>query len=205
MELDIDFYHGNEYPKATLGEFLTYIDLPENINTTYELINGRIVMMAGNTSFNHQRISGYIARKIGNYLDGKQCEVVQDVNVFLYSKNVDECKYIFQPDVMVGCDKTKMTKNGYNGAPEFVVEIISKSTAKKDHIIKFAGYMWHGVKEYWIVDMYKQIIWVYTENNEQDFPDKIQYTFNDTIKVGIFDDLYIDFNEILAAIDLTQN
>lgn len=37
-------------------------------------------------------------------------------------------------------------------APDFVVEILSKSTAKIDRGIKHTDYASHGVREYWIVD-----------------------------------------------------
>ena len=37
-------------------------------------------------------------------------------------------------------------------APDFVVEILSKSTAKKDKGIKHQDYAAHGIREYWIID-----------------------------------------------------
>jgi len=37
-------------------------------------------------------------------------------------------------------------------APDFVVEILSKKTAKTDRTTKFQDYADHGVPEYWIID-----------------------------------------------------
>ncbi len=41
-------------------------------------------------------------------------------------------------------------------APDFVVEILSKSTAKTDKTVKKDDYALHGIKEYWIIDPIKQ-------------------------------------------------
>ena len=49
-----------------------------------------------------------------------------------------------------------------------------------------------GVHEYWIVDPAKNFVIVYNF----DTSDSGQYTFADTIKAGIYEDLYIDFSKI---------
>jgi len=162
--------------EISLDEFMNLIALPENRGRTIELIDGRAVMMAGNTSFNHIRICGYISRKIGNYLEGKTCEVAQDANVYLFKDNLGKCKNIFQPDIIIGCDKDRMTDKGYEGTPEFVVEVVSKSTASYDYFVKCARYMQFGVKEYWIVDLLKNQILVYL-NGGEDPPEVHRYTF----------------------------
>ena len=51
-----------------------------------------------------------------------------------------------------------------------------------------------GVWEYWIVDPMKQKILVYYF--EESAFDVRQYTFQDGIKVNIFEDLSIDFKEL---------
>ena len=51
-----------------------------------------------------------------------------------------------------------------------------------------------GVREYWIVDPGNQTILVYFF--EQDSFNVRQYTFQDKIKVNIYDDLWIDFTEL---------
>jgi len=52
-------------------------------------------------------------------------------------------------------------------APDFVVEVLSDSTAKNDRKTKFQDYAAHGVTEYWIVDADKQTIEQYFLQNEQ--------------------------------------
>ena len=191
----------DEYaPEISLEEFEKFIDLPENQDKTFELIDGYISMMAGNTSFNHQRICGYISRKIGNYPEGKKCEVVQDINVYLYDEDNGKCKNVFQPDIMVGCDREKMTAMGYEGAPEFVAEVISKSTAWNDYSVKCKSYMDFGVKEYWIVDLTANQILVY-RNGGENSPAIYRHTFADKVRIGVLEDLIIDFNEIRQIVD----
>jgi Uma2 family endonuclease len=58
---------------------------------------------------------------------------------------------VVQPDLVVICDKSKLTDEGCLGAPDLVVEIISPYTSKKDIKEKFELYEREGVREYWIV------------------------------------------------------
>ena len=187
-------------PEMSVKEFIKFINLPENRDKTFELIDGYAVMMAGNASSNHQRISGYIFNKIYNHLAGKKCEVFQDLNIYLFKKSFGKCKNVYQPDILVGCDKDKMTDKGYEGTPEFIVEVVSKSTAGNDYFVKSKIYMEFGVKEYWIADLLKKQIVVFINDDNKDRPDVYKYKFTDEITIGIFGDLNIDFNEILKIV-----
>jgi Uma2 family endonuclease len=194
-----EYFYYNSKNEISMHEFMAFINLPENQCGKFEFVDGYIVAMAGNTSFNHQRISGYLFRMIGNYLEGKTCEAVQDINVYLFKDNIGNCKNVFQPDIMVGCEKDKMTDKGYEGTPDFIIEIVSKSTARTDYLIKLNRYMEYGVKEYWIVDLDKKQVLVCL--NTGDNPPVIQeYTFNDRIKINTFNELVIDFNNILSIV-----
>jgi len=200
--MDAQILNINEgFPQTSLEDFEKIINLQENQDKTFELINGRLVMMAGNVSTNHQRITSYILSDIHHYLRGKRCEVFQDLNVYLFKEDIGKCKNVYQPDIMVGCDKNKMTDKGYEGTPEFIVEVISESTAKNDYFRKAESYMEYGVKEYWIVDLFKKQIVVYI-NYSEDSPEIHKYKFTDEVTIGIFGDLSIDFNEILKIVDI---
>lgn len=77
-----------------------------------------------------------------------------------------------------------------NGAPDFIIEIVSPGTPADDYIRKLYYYKNAGVREYWIVDPRRRTITVnFFEQNILN----IQYSFDATIKVNIYDDLYIDF------------
>ena len=63
---------------------------------------------------------------------------------------------------------------------------------RMDYFIKLFKYRTAGVHEYWIVDPAKNFVIVYNF----DTSDSGQYTFADTIKAGIYEELYIDFSKI---------
>jgi len=180
--------------KYDLKEFLEFVKDKEG---RYELIDGEIYMMAS-PSMDHQDIAGFIYRKLGNYLEGKKCRAfIAPFDVFLFEKSKkSNCKNVFQPDVFVVCNKNKMSQHGINGAPDFVVEVVSPSNADNDYIDKLHAYMKYGVKEYWIVNPITKKIFVYTKEEKEVNSDK--HTFGDKIKVGIFkdDDFEIDFKEL---------
>lgn len=159
----------------------------------YEWADG-VIYMSPSPAREHQRISRFLTVKIGSYLEGKTCELYyapMDLNLLDEKTKKPVCTY--QPDIMVVCDESKFGDNSINGSPDLIIEIASPSNSKHDYLIKFNDYMRFGVKEYWIVDPRKRQINVYI-NSESNI-ELTQYAFNDKIKVGIFEDLVIDFNE----------
>lgn len=111
-----------------------------------ELINGKVVMMAPAT-VNHHRVSYNVSTIFHKYLNGKKCEYFPD-GVGLYLSDKD--RYI--PDGMVVCDPEKVKPKGIVGAPDLVLEVLSRSTAKNDRGRKKEMYERCGVREYWIAD-----------------------------------------------------
>lgn len=162
--------------------------LPEDVRA--ELIDGQIYYQAA-PSRTHQRISMFLATKISNYIDSKkgQCEVNAAPFAVFLSEN---SKNYLEPDLTVVCDSSKLTEQGCKGAPDLVVEIVSPSTRNMDYNKKLFLYRTAGVREYWIVDKEKNMIMVY--DFEKDLYEN--YTFSDTVKVNIFDDLEINFAEL---------
>jgi len=51
--------------------------------------------------------------------------------------------------------------------PDFVIEILSKSTEERDRGIKFEDYAWHGIEEYWLIDTDKQTVEQYFLQEKQ--------------------------------------
>ena len=54
-------------------------------------------------------------------------------------------------------------------APDFVVEVLSKSTEKNDRGVKFEDYAFHGVKEYWIIHPEQETVEQYILDEEKVF------------------------------------
>ena len=101
---------------------------------------------------------------------------------------------IVQPDLMVICDKNKLDEKRCNGAPDFIIEIVSQNHPADDYVRKLYYYEKYGVREYWIIDPKRKTISVYFfEKNRLG----MTYTFDATIKVNISEDLFINLSEIL--------
>lgn len=152
-----------------------------------ELMDGEMYMMA-TPSRVHQRLVMILSNSIFNFIQNNNgdCEIYP--SPFAVFLNADDKTYL-EPDISVICDKNKLTDDGCNGAPDWIIEVVSPSSRQMDFNKKLFKYRASGVREYWIVDSMKQQIMVY--NFEHD--DFEQYSFSDKVKVGIYEDFEIDF------------
>ena len=100
---------------------------------------------------------------------------------------------------MIVCDKSKLDGKRCNGAPDFVIEIISPNNPADDYVRKLYYYKNYGVHEYWIVDPRRKTV---TVNYFKENMLNIQYSFDSTIKVNIYDDLFINFSEIADLLNI---
>ena len=150
-----------------------------------ELIDGQIYDMAP-PSRTHQRISSYLHNEIYNHIkkNGGSCEVyAAPFAVFL---NEDDTTYL-EPDISVICDSSKLDERGCQGAPDWVIEIVSPGSKQMDYFKKLFLYRNAGVREYWIVDPTKKHVIVY--KFEQEIME--QYSFWEDVAIGIFEDFRI--------------
>ena len=164
-------------------------NLPEGQRA--ELINGEIYMMSA-PSREHQKILSFLFLEIGNYIKSNngECEIYPaPFSVFLE----EDDKTYLEPDISVVCDKNKLNDKGCNGAPDWIIEIVSPGSRRMDYYTKLSEYKRAGVREYWIVDAMKEIVVVYYM--EEDAP-PVVYRFSDKVKVNIYEELEIDFSEI---------
>jgi len=121
----------------------------------WELANGVAYDMTPAPSVEHQRVSSRLHAALFNALDeakrkaGKgDCEVFHaPIDLFLPDQ-----ESVYQPDLLIVCDPSKITPGGIEGAPDLVVEILSPSTASRDTVRKRWAYEAAGVIEYLIVD-----------------------------------------------------
>lgn len=173
-----------------------YLAIPDDRRV--ELIDGVIYDMSSPTAI-HQEILIELATILKNYIHSKNGKCKTYVSAFDVQLDCDE-KTIVQPDVMIICDRNKVHLQRVFGAPDFIVEILSPSTDKKDSYLKLYKYANAGVREYWIVDPLKKRIIVHDlENNT--YVTEV-YTFDDQIPVRIFGgDCIVDFHTIHMEIE----
>lgn len=158
-----------------------------------ELIDGQIYDMAPPNTM-HQRIVMNLSRKIANYIESRKgtCEVFPAP--FAVFPKKDSKNYV-EPDISVICDKDKLDDRGCNGAPDWIIEIVSPSSRKHDYTTKTTLYSETGVREYWIVDPAKERVTVYFY--EEDVA-PVLYTFDLPIPCGIFPELTISIADLLT-------
>lgn len=188
---------GAAYSAKVQGEYTIddYRALPEERRV--ELIDGCIYDLAAPTTF-HQLIAGEAHRQISNFIlerDGKCIPFISPIDVQLDCDN----RTMVQPDVVILCDENKFKDFGIFGAPDFVLEVTSKSTKTRDYGKKLAKYMEAGVREYWIVNPYQKNVLVYH------FPSEVYpviYSMDVDIPVGIYEgELVINLSNLIGVID----
>ena len=155
-----------------------------------ELIDGHMYMMAP-PNRRHQEISEELYVDIKEHIcsHGGQCKVyAAPFAVYLDERN----NTYVEPDISVICDPDKLDDRGCKGAPDWIIEIVSPASKQIDYYTKLFKYRNTGVREYWIVDPSKNLIVVYNFG----LGETEQYTLQDSIKTGIYDDLVIDFGSM---------
>jgi Uma2 family endonuclease len=185
------------------AQYLTYEDYAKiDDGNRYELIDGALYAMASPNA-DHQWIVTQLGRRLSNFLDGRRCEAFVapfDVRLNADKKNKND-DTVVQPDVLVLCDKTKLGPKGENikGAPDMVIEVISKSSAYIDRVLKHKKYMEAGVREYWIVDPSNKAVCVNLLENKKYYVRN--YGNTDTIPVQVLSGLEINLGEIFPVED----
>jgi len=119
----------------------------------WELIDGIAYGMSPAPRVPHQEKAYDLGRKLGNFLEGKPCKpYMAPLDVFLEEDEREDGGIVVEPDLMVVCDHGKVSNDGIHGAPDFVAEVLSDSTAYKDFGVKKELYERAGVREYWIIN-----------------------------------------------------
>ncbi|MDO4617337.1 MAG: Uma2 family endonuclease [Lachnospiraceae bacterium] len=173
-----------------------YRSLPDDQRA--ELIDGVIYLMTAPATL-HQLIAGEVHYQIKAFIKqkgGKCLPFIAPVDVQL---DRDE-RTMLQPDVLICCDADLVAPENIFGAPDFVLEVISPGTKRKDFTIKLSKYQNAGVREYWIVDPYKKMIFVYFFESETCCPGL--YPIDAAVPVNIYNgELMIDLTDVLDWIN----
>ena len=180
----------------TYADYLTWLD-----DKRRELIDGFIHLMSA-PMLKHARISLDLSFLIGTFIKMKKgkCQVFHapfDVRLPLNgSKDDDKIFDVVQPDICVVCDLTKLDDRGCVGAPDLIVEVLSRSTLKKDWNYKFNLYEKAGVREYWIVDPKAKMANVFLLQPDGQYDMGTVYDSDQKAPVTVLEGLEIDLNEI---------
>jgi Uma2 family endonuclease len=174
-----------------------YFSWPEDVR--YELVDGQAYAMTPGPNRRHQEIGFDVARQVADALEGSGCRVYVapfDVRLPQGNEADDDIDTVVQPDISVICDRTRLDDRGCRGAPDWVIEVLSPSSASHDQILKRALYERHGVREYWLIHPVDQIVTVYRlVDGAYGRPDI--YELKETLACGILPEVVIDWARVV--------
>lgn len=184
--------------RFTYRDYLTWPD-----EERWEIIEGIPYAMTPAPSSDHQRIVLELSTQVTLWLRGQKCEAfVSPIDVILANpEDADEnITTIVQPDLIVVCDRKKIVKRGIRGAPDFVLEVLSPSTASHDQITKAALYEKHGVKEFWVVDPAERLVTIRTRAEAGQFAAVRFVKAEGKVPVSLFEGFEFDFDIAFARL-----
>ncbi|MEY3807038.1 MAG: hypothetical protein RI893_14 [Pseudomonadota bacterium] len=189
-----------------LNQTYSYADyLTWRINVAIELIKGKIMLMLPAPNVEHQRIERQLLVAIDLHLKGKKCEVFPapfDVRIYDRKKSIltsKEIHTVVQPDLCVICNSELLDKQGCNGAPDWIIEILSKGNSKREMQVKYQLYQEAGVQEYWLVYPEQQAIHQFVLDDNDQYQLKNMYAEDDMAIPYLFPELAIDLTEIFET------
>ena len=200
MELITDINQLDLNKRYTYADYLTW-----QFEERVELINGKVYLIREESGFNIHRVSTNLFLVIGNLIKERGCDIFHapfDVRLPLSPEKQTKGKIdtVVQPDICVICDPSKQDDKGCSGAPDWIIEILSKGTAKKDLNDKFDLYQFVGVKEYWIVHPHDGTVIAYILNAEGKYePIRVQpFTAPDVVPVSVLSDFSVDLSKVFV-------
>jgi Uma2 family endonuclease len=191
---DFIFKNGNGYVIADVSadrEFTAddYMKLPEG--APFQLIHGKLTYMPSPKD-KHQAISFQLSGHFFVFLNNHPIGIVRHAPMDVH---LDE-KNIFQPDLLfVTNERKEIIKDWIFGAPDLVVEIISKGSEKDDRERKMEVYGKHNVLEYWLISPENQQVEVF-ENKKGKLVLKAKLTATDTLTSKVLPGLKIPLGSL---------
>jgi Uma2 family endonuclease len=179
-------------PQPKLLTYLDYVKLTPPDNGNFELLNGQIYFMASPKP-SHQRIS----LRLSYFLAA--CVIPNNLGeIFTAPMDVVFTEYdTFQPDLLF-ITKERLNIIGENkieGSPDLVVEILSPSNDANEMSYKRHIYGSKGVKEYWLINVEKQMLTLYKQiDNELRWQKDIQK--NEVLKSEIIQGFELELSNI---------
>ncbi|HLU89492.1 MAG TPA: Uma2 family endonuclease [Cyclobacteriaceae bacterium] len=184
--------------KYSYADYLTW-----KTDEMMEIIKGRLFKIPAPPGRVHQKAALKLGSALLNFLDGKPCEVYVapfDVRLPTTSTKNEEVNTVVQPDLCVICDKSKLDEAGCIGAPDLVVEILSRGNNKKELQNKYEVYQESGVKEYWIIHPIERTLLIYSLKVDGFAPSKL-FTAGDHIGSAVIPGFTLDLEEFFSDLD----
>ena len=171
-----------------------------------ELIQGTAYVREPAPSFWHQMIVGEIHRQVANALQAtswRVCIAPLDVRLPRSNERDEDVDTVVQPDVFITRDHGKIDSRGLRGAPDWLVEVLSPSTAHYDEKKKVPAYERAGVSEVWLVNPRTLTVTIYRlSQGVYEKPEILR--LEGRTALGIVPEVGIDWEPVLAKIRLAE-
>jgi len=195
-----------ELSQLDLNRTYSYADyITWKFDDALELIKGKVMLMSPAPNVYHQDIATNLTALLHNFFKDKKCRVyVAPFDVRLYDRKKSilasqDIHTVVQPDLCVICQPEILDKQGCNGAPDWIIEILSKGTAKRDITIKYELYQQSGVSEYWLVYPEEQTVHQFVLDENGCYQLKQMYTEGDIARPQLFPELGVELTEVFAT------
>lgn len=181
--------------RYTYQDYLTWPD-----DVRYELLDGEAVMMTAPSTM-HQRVIRELVTQLTIALRSKHrdCEVFPapfDVRLAATDAANDQTRNVVQPDISVICDRSKLDDKGCKGAPDWIIEVLSPSTASIDLIRKLRLYERFGVREYWVIHPTDRVVMMWTLGADGRYGAVLIEETQGTQTSALFPELVLEWNEL---------
>ncbi len=182
----------------TYADYLTW-------SRTYgdELIDGTAyVREPPSPTWSHQMIVGEVHRQIATALEDKPSRVglaPSDIRLPKSTEEDDQVDTVVQPDIFIVSDLRNVDARGLRGAPDWLAEVLSPSTARHDQITKLPAYERAGVREVWLIDPAERTLSIYRlEAGHYGRPTVLE--LRGRTQLTAVDGVTIDWDRVLAKI-----
>jgi Uma2 family endonuclease len=194
-----------ELSQLDMNGTYSYADyLTWRLEESVELIKGKIMAMSPAPNIKHQRISLNLSLSLGIHFKRKPCQLfVAPFDVKLYDRRKSllkdqEAFSVVQPDLCVICDPGKLTQQGCDGSPDWIIEVLSPGNSKKEARLKFDLYQENGVTEYWMIHPYEQTVYQFVLDEAGKYQLHALHAGDEIAIPYLFPDLQIDLTEVFA-------
>jgi Uma2 family endonuclease len=185
-----------KYTSRLRRKTLTYKDyaaITPNNNGNYQLINGNIVFMPSPTP-QHQRVVRRLSNELENYVRQNDLGEVFFAPLDTYFDDINT----FQPDILfIKKDRAHIIgAKKIEGAPDFVVGILSEGNAPKEMAFKKYIYETFMVREYWVINLKKMTIVQYL-NEEGEFQKIGTFKTTEAVKSIVMEGFQTKLSDLL--------
>jgi Uma2 family endonuclease len=164
-------------------EKFTYEDYAAMPNTgkRYQLVEGELIVSPSPT-VRHQIVMMRIANALYNHVEAKRAGLLLAGPVDAILSDED----VYVPDIVFVSKARKkiIAPEGFRGAPDLCVEVLSPSNRRLDVKTKRANYAKFGVPELWIVDPDEDNIRLFRLQENPTTPQRV-FEENDTLKTTL--------------------